>query len=1025
MTAEPLRDAKTGTEVHDTIEHIIHHASGHFRVLGPPGSGKASLLLRRYEALSGGGTAHEGVIILTYSRDSLKRTTESVLPPRSGRLGSPPVFTYSTLAREVISSTGRTPPRIIEGVEEQLLLERVIEERVGRMRSDYRSIHRCEGFRRRILDVLHLLLQNGIIGEAKKQLLASVSGPPRLHDILMLFDGYVEGLRELGLATFYDVAWEAAKLCRGNTEVPLRRRARAILVQDFQDIDPGQFELITAFAPPSGEIAVNVFGDPCGPYFGFRGTRERFLMSEFPRLYGGTTFHLPARCIRPNVLGAVAETLLKDVVGKQADAFLPVERVEKSGRGGAAEGSGDGQQRSQGRRITLEICESEYAEVYAVAGRAHRLISLHGYGPDDIAVVANDKSRYEALLQTAFGQWGVPLNTGRSEGGIHRNFIHSLLRLIVSPADELAGRSVLTSPLYSSMRAECMGAHGVVDGTALESQELRGFVEALRKDIQKGKPDRSLDVIVNRCLLPTFTAHAKAGGDDRGYGLISRLLESWESFTRALIMVGRHADLGLFLRSGGFFETEMATPRPSPEEVGFYSCREINGISLKVVMLLGCSELVFPSVQKREGIVPEGVLQEILDREMPEKHVSVYGARSSKDHLREEHALMYLSLTRAREAVHITAPSSFGGEDVPAPSAILHNALPASAKVRLTGQPGIPPPIRFADRWSRDSTGDEIRGRLRGLSPVGSLWNLPAPEAAPVAIDRFPLSQSSLSAFGRCSRRFFYTKVLRVREEPEAAMQMGTMFHKIMAKIGRRFPSKGALHDAVSSEGARGLIDDVIRHEVGLGEGAYFLRSVRHHLERMVAALLTLESGESDDYTIVDVEIPLSFSFEGWDFTGRIDRLDRMPDGTLALLDYKAARLGRMATTLRKKILTAGQHPDTANWQVPLYIKAYQVTQGVTPQVFKHHALRPGDEAFSVSLFIRDSEKSVTVEEASTKRKHQGISYLLCEEIEHIMGDAVALAELIFAERSGFEKTENRQHCHSCMFRLLCGREER
>jgi RecB family exonuclease len=201
--------------------------------------------------------------------------------------------------------------------------------------------------------------------------------------------------------------------------------------------------------------------------------------------------------------------------------------------------------------------------------------------------------------------------------------------------------------------------------------------------------------------------------------------------------------------------------------------------------------------------------------------------------------------------------------------------------------------------------------------------------------------------------------------------------------------------------------------------------SLRHHLERMVTAFLALEARERDDYTIVDVEVRLGFSFEGWEFTGRMDRVDRMPDGTLALLDYKAGRLDKMARTMRKKILTAGQRPDTANWQVPLYVTAYRITQGVTPRVFKHHVLRPGDDGFSVRLLIRDSEEGISIEEASGRREHQGISYLLCDEVERVMRDAVALAARIFAVRSRFEKTENRKHCRSCTFRSLCGREER
>ena len=119
------------------------------------------------------------------------------------------------------------------------------------------------------------------------------------------------------------MCWDAARSCkRGLPDHPVAK-AGVVLVEDFQDIDPGQFELLFVIAPPEGPGAVNVFGDPMGPVFGHRGTHERFLLSEFTERYGADTVCLAAGCRDIDAEGKTMEALLVETLGSDAECHLP------------------------------------------------------------------------------------------------------------------------------------------------------------------------------------------------------------------------------------------------------------------------------------------------------------------------------------------------------------------------------------------------------------------------------------------------------------------------------------------------------------------------------------------------------------------------------------------------------------------------------------------------------------------------------------------------------------------------------
>lgn len=1001
----------------DAIERIVKYPAKHLRVLGLPGSGKTRLLIDRYKNLTTSEDATP-VFILTYSREQLHRISEAVLDDGSTHEGLPPVLTHFTLAREIIAASGAEPPRIVEGFEEALLVERIVRRSEKTLKSDYRKITSSERFQRELLDLFHLLQQNAIRGESLQRLTAARQ-PADCRDVLYLYAEFVAALEAERAATFYDVSWIASRACQRLPADHALLRVGVILVDDFQDIDAGQFAVLCNLAPPEGHTALTVFGDPMGAYFGTRGTDARFMTTELPRIYGGETIVLPRRCHATSVIGSTLDALTTEVLGSGAAAFADSSEPPSAGTWGPLFDRSDANTGSVG----LRVVDDEVAEVYEAAARAHALIASGRFRPCDIAVVTNDKARYEPLLRAAFAQRGVPMETGRPLHGAFRSFVHALLQLVRSAHDDVALQALVTSPFFPYFRAQCLDTDERADVERYRLYDAtREYIRNEGAAMRAKEGVQWLHHIVARSIRPACTAYLEESGDDGIYTFLSRLKESWAEYAGAADAVGAPVDIASFIRKSGLFASRSAAPSPSALEVGFYSCREVKSRTFPAVLVLGCSEMLFPSILRRETIMPAGDLQALLERALPDHHVKVHAARSAAGHLADEYHLLYHSFTRATDVLDVYAPRKFAGQAYPAPSAVIDATLPASARVESEAGARVPPSVRFARAWVRRGGAVDADVQLRELSPLGRLWNEERDARADFAIDAFPLSKTSLDNYVKCPRRFFYTKVLRVKEEESGALKVGKIFHEVLADLARSNKTKRQFHATATDEKIREAIEREIQKDRSAPPDSLFGASLRFFLYYMTRSALRHDRDTSDDYEIDGVESPLDFTHGGFAFTGRADIVKKPTSGAV-VVDYKSGEFKKTGKNLRERTLDALTHPEKANWQVPIYAWGYGAqAKRVLPAAFTHIVQGPGQDPFHVTLHICPREQDAPAQARSRKQDDNAHSYLLESEISEIIDRAATFAGEIFGERAGFERTEDLAQCRQCAFNQLCGR---
>ncbi|MGA8681547.1 MAG: PD-(D/E)XK nuclease family protein [Acidimicrobiales bacterium] len=154
------------------------------------------------------------------------------------------------------------------------------------------------------------------------------------------------------------------------------------------------------------------------------------------------------------------------------------------------------------------------------------------------------------------------------------------------------------------------------------------------------------------------------------------------------------------------------------------------------------------------------------------------------------------------------------------------------------------------------------------------------------------LTPSKISSFTSCPLSFRFSVVERLPEVASPQAVKGTLVHRALQLL---FSEREAGHrDRLEAESALLRAWDEMREstevvELSLPEDeqASFVRDASSLLDRY------FELEDPNTVTPVGLELDLKAEMDGMTLRGIIDRLDRMADGSLAVVDYKTGRAPR------------------------------------------------------------------------------------------------------------------------------------
>lgn len=277
--------------------------------------------------------------------------------------------------------------------------------------------------------------------------------------------------------------------------------------------------------------------------------------------------------------------------------------------------------------------------------------------------------------------------------------------------------------------------------------------------------------------------------------------------------------------------------------------------------------------------------------------------------------------------------------------------LPASAETRA--QAPSPQPASRSRSWLQ-RTGAPSPGLARKLHLAATIRTrsifdgfLPDGFAEPLTRKLHQIAPTALDLFGECPQQFFFRTMLEVREleDPEHELQIdlrkkGTLDHRILERFYRDLPSDWIAAGTTGSvprlePRIAKVLDEIIETEflrfdrenpaVNPTFRRIEKRLTRETLHDFVAADLSdltrgdyqpvqfeYRFGASDKYGLPDYPhaVVVSAGDHPIQVYGSIDRIDRKPDGTLRVVDYKSGRAARFRDLAEK--MEAGRHLQLA-----------------------------------------------------------------------------------------------------------------
>lgn len=374
------------------------------------------------------------------------------------------------------------------------------------------------------------------------------------------------------------------------------------------------------------------------------------------------------------------------------------------------------------------------------------------------------------------------------------------------------------------------------------------------------------------------------------------------------------------------------------------------GLEFPVVFIANMISQRFPSRERREPIpLPEGLIKEIL----PEGDY----------HLQEERRLAYVAITRAKDKLYMTASNFYGdGKRERKISPFVIEAIGSDnlekAKLKKTSQ---------INQLSL----------LDSITPIKSPL-LPESNGSRMATKITYLSYSQMQTFDICPLHYKLKYIMHVPTPQSTAQSFGTSIH-------------GALKDyyTLYVRGEKPTLDIIpeILQTNWIAEGYETSEHEKLNFDKAIEIVKTYITKEFDPTREpVAIELPFMFFVKHLRVGGRIDRIDRLPDGTLEIIDYKT---GHNVPT---------QKSLAENFQLSLY--ALASTEIPDP------ILKRDPEQIKLSLYYLEKNTKLT----TTRTRDQ---LLLAKE------EILKTAEAI--QNSSFLCSHS-MLCMNCEYKLLCNK---
>jgi|AntRauTorckE6833_2_1112554.scaffolds.fasta_scaffold00174_14 DNA helicase-2/ATP-dependent DNA helicase PcrA len=319
-----------------------------------------------------------------------------------------------------------------------------------------------------------------------------------------------------------------------------------------------------------------------------------------------------------------------------------------------------------------------------------------------------------------------------------------------------------------------------------------------------------------------------------------------------------------------------------PEVVKIMTVHSAKGLEFKHVFVCNLVDKRFPTISRTDKIsIPEALIKEKIE--------------SDKDfHVEEERRLFYVAITRAKENLYLTSAKDYGGKLEKKPSLFLEE-MNLSAKEKFSAD------YKALNELEKDLHKKEAEK----LSEVNkSEYTLPS---------KFSFSQ--LESYSKCPWQYRYAFILKVPAPEKASLSFGRSLHNTLYQF--MYPLLEANQAQTSLFADTEKRKEEIKRQINLdrlmdlyndywqGGGYETKKEKQEYYKKGKESLIKFYNDLVENNFIKPIMLEENFVLKiGQDsIKGAIDRVDRLEDGTVEVIDYKTGRVKDKLDTKDKRQL--------------------------------------------------------------------------------------------------------------------------
>lgn len=639
---------------------------------------------------------------------------------------------------------------------------------------------------------------------------------------------------------------------RPNVLSQYREKFKYILVDEFQDTNFSQNELAILLAGKNGNITV--VGDDDQSIYRFRGAAVSNIL-QFRKIYKGAKVVVLNQNYRS--YQSILDVSYKLINFNNPNRLEVREKIDKkliSQRGDITD------------NIHFLHLKNGDEEAAAVTREINKLVE-NGYSYSDIAILVRANNHADAFVRV-LERAGAPFQFLGPAKLMQQKEILDLiayLQVITDKSDSASLMRVLSMDIFNippaaisllgswakkhneSLFSAISAAEQVDDdsknklqkvATLISRDEERSFTTSAGKTLYDFLFDTGLMEIYFSTQDPRVELQAKN---------IAKFFDKIKSFENNSPDATPRAVVDWLSLLSELGESPLAVEEDwvNQDAVRIMTVHSSKGLEFPVVFLVNLVSLRFPGMNRSEAIpIPDGIVRETLS--------------SGDYHMEEERRLFYVGMTRARDALYLSASDFYnGGKRAQKISQFVYESL---------GE----------DISATEET--EVKNQLS----LFEYSETPTPEVKPEPHHVHYLSYSQISTFKFCPLHYKLAYILRLPTEPTSAQSVGVSVHAALAS-GYSLHQKG---EKLTAKELEKLLDEYWEPLGYVDKKHEELSKLSAH--KFLVDYVNREYKKSDEVLAIEKNfmIPLRFEGENLKIGGKIDRVDRHKDG-IEIIDYK------------------------------------------------------------------------------------------------------------------------------------------